>query len=136
MQEPTDLSATVPELLCFLLSLGFCYWYQHSKHWLANNALGLAFSIQGIEHLSLGAVQTGVILLSGLFVYDIFWVFFTPVMVCAPRQVHDTAGCLQFTRSDKQLPCKPVPPGCTCSIGIQANRLWQQPTQLHVKGLE
>ena len=32
-------------------------------------AAGLAFSIQGIEHLSLGAVQTGIILLSGLFAY-------------------------------------------------------------------
>ena len=71
--------------MCGLLSLAFCLWYQQSKHWLANNALGLAFSIQGIEHLSLGAVQTGVILLSGLFFYDIFWVFFTPVMVSHPE---------------------------------------------------
>ena len=55
--------------------------YFAEKHWLANNVLGLAFSVQGIEHLSLGAVSTGVILLSGLFVYDIFWVFCTPVMV-------------------------------------------------------
>lgn len=55
--------------------------YFAEKHWLANNILGLAFSVQGIEHLSLGAVSTGVILLSGLFVYDIFWVFCTPVMV-------------------------------------------------------
>lgn len=37
--------------------------------------------MQGIEHLSIGAVSTGVILLSGLFFYDIFWVFCTPVMV-------------------------------------------------------
>ena len=84
MQEPTDLSTTVPQVLSGLLSLAFCLWYQYSKHWLANNVLGLAFSIQGIEHLSLGAVQTGVILLSGLFFYDIFWVFFTPVMVSTP----------------------------------------------------
>ena len=55
--------------------------YFKEKHWLANNVLGLAFSVQGIEHLSLGAVSTGVILLSGLFFYDIFWVFCTPVMV-------------------------------------------------------
>lgn len=62
-----------------------CCRYFAEKHWLANNVLGLAFSVQGIEHLSLGAVSTGVILLSGLFFYDIFWVFCTPVMVSVVR---------------------------------------------------
>ena len=59
--------------------------YCLKKHWVANNALGLCFSIQGVEHLSLGAVSTGVILLAGLFFYDIFWVFCTPVMVSVVR---------------------------------------------------
>ena len=69
-----ELEATVPEIVAGLCSLPFCIWYYMAKHWTANNALGLAFSIQGIEHLSLGSVQTGAILLSGLFFYDIFWV--------------------------------------------------------------
>ncbi|KAD2804638.1 hypothetical protein R6Q59_029909 [Mikania micrantha] len=63
----------------------FCAWYAAQKHWLANNILGLAFCIQGIEMLSLGSFKTGAILLSGLFVYDIFWVFFTPVMVSVAK---------------------------------------------------
>lgn len=75
------MAATLPEMVGGVFSLAFCCWYYAKKHWLANNLLGIAFSIQGIEHLSLGAVSTGVILLSGLFVYDIFWVFCTPVMV-------------------------------------------------------
>jgi Signal peptide peptidase len=50
---------TVPEVASGAASLAFCSWYYFSKHWLANNALGLAFSVQGIEHLSLGAVSTG-----------------------------------------------------------------------------
>ncbi|KAG9142072.1 hypothetical protein Leryth_016292 [Lithospermum erythrorhizon] len=60
---------------------------------LANNVLRLAFAsdvlkfkndILGIEMLSLGSFKTGAILLAGLFVYDIFWVFFTPVMLLFP----------------------------------------------------
>ena len=47
--------------------------------------------MQGIEHLSLGAVSTGVILLAGLFFYDIFWVFCTPVMVSVVRHLLLTA---------------------------------------------
>nr|XP_043615285.1 signal peptide peptidase-like [Erigeron canadensis] len=63
----------------------FCAWYVAQKHWLANNILGLAFCIQGIEMLSLGSFKTGAILLGGLFFYDIFWVFFTPVMVSVAK---------------------------------------------------
>jgi len=43
----------------------FCAWYALRKHWLANNILGLAFLIQGIEMLSLGSFPLV------LFVYDI-----------------------------------------------------------------
>ncbi|XP_047152266.1 signal peptide peptidase-like [Vigna umbellata] len=45
----------------------FCAWYALRKHWLANNILGLAFCIQGIEMLSLGSFKTGAILLVGVF---------------------------------------------------------------------
>ncbi len=84
LQEPEDIVATYPELIGGLLSLAFCCWYYAKKHWLANNVLGICFSVEGIEHLSVGSVQTGAILLSGLFFYDIFWVFCTPVMVKLP----------------------------------------------------
>ena len=81
LQDPVEVSLTLPEIAATVLSAGFCIWYFLKKHWLANNVLGLAFAVQGIENLSIGSVTTGVILLSGLFIYDIFWVFCTPVMV-------------------------------------------------------
>ena len=40
-----------------------CMWYYKTKHFLANNILGVIFSIQGIELLSLGSVKVGTILL-------------------------------------------------------------------------
>lgn len=76
---------SILELLLCVPAGGFCYWYYMTKHWLANNVLGIAFSLQGVEHLSLGTVQNGVILLCGLFVYDVFWVFCTPVMVSVAK---------------------------------------------------
>mmetsp|Transcript_70370 Transcript_70370/g.223014 ORF Transcript_70370/g.223014 Transcript_70370/m.223014 type:complete len:389 (-) Transcript_70370:208-1374(-) len=85
MSEPTELSASVPEIVGACLALPFCIWYYMKKHWLANNMLGIAFSVQGIEFLSLGTVQIGCILLGGLFFYDIFWVFCTPVMVTVAK---------------------------------------------------
>merc|ERR1712048_853001 len=56
-------------------------WYIMKKHWLANDLLGMAFAINGVELLHLNNVVTGCILLGGLFFYDIFWVFGTDVMV-------------------------------------------------------
>ena len=54
------------------LSLAVALYYLYSNNWLCSNIFGIAFSIQGIELLSLGSYLNGAILLSGLFVYDIF----------------------------------------------------------------
>lgn len=81
----------------------FCIWYVLKKHWLANNILGIAFCIQGIEMLSLGSFKIGGILLVGLFFYDIFWVFFTPVMVSVAKSF-DAPIKLLFPTSDAARP--------------------------------
>ena len=69
--------------------LGLCsvvgVWYILKKHWLANDLLGMAFAINGVELLHLNNVVTGCILLGGLFFYDIFWVFGTDVMVTVAK---------------------------------------------------
>ncbi|KAI3679581.1 hypothetical protein L2E82_51119 [Cichorium intybus] len=44
------------------------------------------FAWQGIE-MPLVSFKTGAILLAGLFVYDIFWVYFTPVMVSVAKSL-------------------------------------------------
>ncbi|XP_024970564.1 signal peptide peptidase-like [Cynara cardunculus var. scolymus] len=80
-----DIEFTRSQAVAAIPGTIFCVWYVAQKHWLANNVLGLAFCIQGIEMLSLGSFKTGAILLAGLFVYDIFWVFFTPVMVSVAK---------------------------------------------------
>ncbi|MEW5317000.1 MAG: hypothetical protein WDW38_008334 [Sanguina aurantia] len=93
-----SLHPSLPELILGACASVFCAWYWMSKHWLANNSLGIVFSLQGIEQLSLGSVQTGGILLTGLFFYDIFWVFCTPVMVSVAKNF-DAPIKLLFLRS-------------------------------------
>ncbi len=46
---------------------------------------GLAFAVNGVELLHLNNIVTGCILLGGLFVYDVFWVFGTDVMVTVAK---------------------------------------------------
>ena len=74
---PIPLVFTALELCCFAVSIPIAVIYFQTKHWLLNNLLAISFAVQGIEHLSLGSFKVGAILLSGLFLYDIFWVFGT-----------------------------------------------------------
>lgn len=76
-----DRKDLVGVAVCVAISL----WYTFQKHWIANNVLGLAFAINGVELLQLSSIGTGCILLSGLFFYDIFWVFGTNVMVTVAK---------------------------------------------------
>lgn len=71
--------------ICFLLALAIGVWYFMKKHWIANNIFGLAFAVNGIEFLQLNKVVNGCILLGGLFLYDVFWVFGTNVMVTVAK---------------------------------------------------
>ncbi|XP_076058053.1 signal peptide peptidase [Oratosquilla oratoria] len=73
------------DLICLLVCTVLGVWYLIKKHWVANNLLGLAFAINGVELLHLNNIQTGALLLAGLFVYDIFWVFGTNVMVTVAK---------------------------------------------------
>lgn len=80
-----DFEFTTVDLFSLVFSTLFGGWYLWKKHWIANNVLGLAFSINGIELLHLNTVLNGCILLGGLFIYDIFWVFGTDVMVTVAK---------------------------------------------------
>ena len=82
---PFLVSFDVAEIVTGVAAIFFCKWYYETKHFLANNTLGLSFALQGIEMLTLDSIQVGCILLIGLFFYDIFWVFFTPVMVSVAK---------------------------------------------------
>ncbi|KAI3838093.1 hypothetical protein MKW98_009044 [Papaver atlanticum] len=98
-----EVEFTRSQLVAAIPGTFFCVWYAKQKHWLANNVLGLAFCIQGIEMLSLGSFKTGGILLVGLFFYDIFWVFFTPVMVSVAKSF-DAPIKLLFPTADAARP--------------------------------
>ncbi|CAL1400375.1 unnamed protein product [Linum trigynum] len=98
-----EIEFTRSQIVAAIPGTFFCAWYASKKHWLANNILGLAFCIQGIEMLSLGSFKTGAILLAGLFVYDIFWVFFTPVMVSVAKSF-DAPIKLLFPTADATRP--------------------------------
>ncbi|KAJ1654402.1 hypothetical protein IWQ61_005668 [Dispira simplex] len=64
-----------------VVAIGVTGYYVLTKNWIASNLFGIAFSLSAIQLIRLDSFKTGIIMLMGLFVYDIFWVFGTDVMV-------------------------------------------------------
>jgi minor histocompatibility antigen H13 len=95
-KEPLELDSV--DIVDHIVGLVIGSWYWYTKHWIANNILGLCFSIEGIALLSLGSYKVGCILLGGLFFYDIFWVFGTDVMVSVAK-AFDAPVKLLFPKS-------------------------------------
>merc|ERR1712013_95250 len=85
MESVMDYKFTTHDLVCLGLCSVVGVWYIMKKRWLANDLLGMAFAVNGVELLHLNNVVTGCILLGGLFFYDIFWVFGTDVMVTVAK---------------------------------------------------
>merc|ERR1712018_1066911 len=84
-EELLKYEFTTHDIVTLSVSTAVGVWYLMKKHWIANNLFGLAFAVNGVELLHLNSVATGCTLLSGLFLYDIFWVFATDVMVTVAK---------------------------------------------------
>eukprot|EP00913_Durusdinium_trenchii_P013669 g12835.t2 len=66
--------------------------YAISKHWMLNNIMGLSFCLMGIRYVNLSSFRTGVVLLAGLFLYDVFWVFLSKPLFGANVMVSVAKG--------------------------------------------
>ena len=65
------------EVSTLLLSCVLVLLWLFTDYWAVYNLLGLGIIVVGISFLRLPSLRIGCILLCGLFVYDIFWVFFS-----------------------------------------------------------
>lgn len=80
-----DFYLTWLNVLLGIASAVFTGFYVWSKNWIASNVFGFAFSTTAVAMIHIDNFSTGMILLSGLFIYDIFWVFGTDVMVTVAK---------------------------------------------------
>jgi minor histocompatibility antigen H13 len=100
LPSPLDLGIefTLTDLIAFVQAVIIVGFYFNGKHWALNNVLGICFCLQGISKVSLGTYKIAAILLAGLFLYDIFWVFGTDVMVTVAKNLDGPIKIL-FPRS-------------------------------------
>lgn len=93
-----SLSFDILDILSVILVSAFAAYYVIYKNWIASNVYGEAICFGAISLIHLDSFITGSVLLSGLFLYDIFWVFGTDVMVTV-AQSFDAPLLLRFPRN-------------------------------------
>jgi len=93
-----ELKFNNADVVAGILSVAAAVWYALTKNWIINNVIGFCFCIQGIAMLSITSFQIAGLLLTGLFFYDIFWVFGTDVMVTVAKNF-DAPVKLLFPRN-------------------------------------
>ena len=75
------LSFDFVDVVSFTIGISVGVVWAITKNWVASNILGFGFAVEAITIINIGSFNVGAILLCGLFVYDVFWVFGTDVMV-------------------------------------------------------
>lgn len=119
-------SCTRTQVLLVLACISIVVAWLVTGHWILNNLLGISICVAFVSHVRLPNIKICAILLVCLFVYDIFWVFFSErffganVMVSVATQqasnpVHTVANSLslpgvQLITKKLELPVKIVFP--------------------------
>lgn len=86
-QHYLDINVSVLYIFTGTISLSISAWYAYTKNWIASNMFGLAFAFNGIQLIALDSFRTGMILLTGLFLYDIYFVFGTEIMITVAQGI-------------------------------------------------
>ncbi|GAV01909.1 hypothetical protein RvY_12544-2 [Ramazzottius varieornatus] len=68
---------SAPELVSFALSVSIVFVWTLTGHWLLMDALGMGLCVAFIALVRLPSLKVSTLLLTGLLLYDVFWVFFS-----------------------------------------------------------
>lgn len=79
------IRVTFSVLFSFIFGVGVSVAFFVTKNFVLHNIIAVSFSLLAISLLSLDQFKIGFVLLAGLFFYDIFFVFATPVMVAVAK---------------------------------------------------
>lgn len=82
-----ELEATMFDFICLFFSSIQMLLYVWSKNWVYNNILCIIFCVHALQSMFIGNFKNGILLLTLLFFYDIFFVFGTDVMLTVAKGI-------------------------------------------------
>jgi hypothetical protein len=65
------------DAVSFSIAAGISLGWYFTKNWVLNDVLGISLCLIFLKTIRLNKLVPGVVLLSMLFFYDIFWVFYS-----------------------------------------------------------
>mmetsp|Transcript_3613 Transcript_3613/g.11182 ORF Transcript_3613/g.11182 Transcript_3613/m.11182 type:complete len:395 (+) Transcript_3613:608-1792(+) len=86
-QAALDLRVSGPQAACWACAVAAVAAYAATRFWMLNNLIAACLCVSGLEMVSVGSFRNAAVLLCGLFVYDITWVFGTDVMVTVAKGI-------------------------------------------------
>ncbi|KAF2753459.1 hypothetical protein EJ05DRAFT_458001 [Pseudovirgaria hyperparasitica] len=92
------------------------YFNTVSKPWFLTNLMGFAFSYAALQIMSPTTFATGSLILSALFFYDIYFVFYTPMMVTVAKTL-DIPIKLVFPRPPSPTDADALPSFAMLGLG-------------------
>jgi hypothetical protein len=108
-----DVKVTVVEIVSYIGSGYMGYYYVQTKddyeaNWIVNNVFGVSFCLLGMKQVNISTYRAACIMLSGLFVYDVFWVFLSKPLIGSNVMVTVAKGVkapikLMFPREGKGM---------------------------------
>ncbi|KII68328.1 Minor histocompatibility antigen H13 [Thelohanellus kitauei] len=75
------------DLVAYFVSACIVVGYFVKKSWVLNNIVAASFTFTLLENITLDRFWNSFILFAGLFLYDIFWVYSTNVMVTVAKKI-------------------------------------------------
>lgn len=87
IEQYANIYFSLGDILGIPVSLALVALQYYTGNWIFGNLLAAAVAIQGISTLRIDSFKTGLIMLAGLFLYDIYFVFGTDVMVTVATKV-------------------------------------------------
>ena len=98
---------TVAEFFSFGVSLMIVFIWIITGHWLLMDAMGIGLCVAFIAFVRLPSLKVSTLLLSGLLLYDVFWVFFSKYVFSANVMVRVGKAFLRLNfsniRSDRNV---------------------------------
>ena len=73
----TSFTFTNLQLICIVSSTLLSVYQISTKNWIASNGMALAAAFHDIKFRKLDSFVTGILLLAGLLIYDVYWVFYS-----------------------------------------------------------
>ncbi|KAI4197735.1 MAG: hypothetical protein LQ350_005710 [Teloschistes chrysophthalmus] len=98
---------TPTTVLSYFIALPILVYYNFvARPWYLTNILGLAFAYGSLQLISPTTPSVGTMILGALLLYDVYFVFFTPMMVTVAKQLDIPAKLLFPHPTDPSKPSK------------------------------